>query len=71
MKTVEIRRSVHTKVIKLYFLWVGGEGGDDVSKIPGRGLSFFLKNGCFRVRVRVSVICNPNPNPKTAFFKKR
>ena len=35
-----------------------------VSKTPDRGLSFFLRNGCFRVRVRVSVISNPNPNPK-------
>ena len=42
-----------------------------VSKTLGRDLSFFLKNGCFRVRVRVSVISNPNPNPKTALFKKR
>ena len=44
-----------------------------VSKTPGWGLFFSLKNGCFRVRVRVrvSVNSNPNPNPKTAFFKKR
>ena len=47
-------------------LFLGG-----VSKTPGWGLSFFLKNGCFRVRVRVSVISNPNPNPKTALFEKR
>ena len=33
-----------------------------VIKTPGRGLSFFLKNGCFRVRV--SVNSNLNPNPK-------
>ena len=42
-----------------------------VSKTRGRGLSFLLKNGCFRVRVRVGVISNSNPNPKTALFKKR
>ena len=47
-------------------LFLGG-----VNKTPGWGLSFFLKNGCFRLRVRVSVISNPNPNPKTALFEKR
>ena len=37
------------------------------------GLSFCLKECCFRVRVRVRVSVNPNPNhnpnPKTAFFE--
>ena len=52
-------------------LFLGGVNKTPGCKTPGWGLSFFLKNGCFRVRVRVSVISNPNPNPKTALFEKR